>query len=71
MGVLNNSDIHNRDQDALSYRNEWAFLIMATTKWRYETSTVSDINHWQLTVVKSNLEKFYYLSERSAIIKLP
>ena len=31
MGILDNGDIHNGNQDALSYRNEWAFLIMATS----------------------------------------
>ncbi|GFS31436.1 hypothetical protein Acr_00g0017300 [Actinidia rufa] len=28
-GILHNGDIYDDDQDALSYRNEWAFLIMA------------------------------------------
>ncbi|GFZ16808.1 hypothetical protein Acr_26g0000780 [Actinidia rufa] len=27
--VLDNGDVHNDDQDALSYSNEWAFFIMA------------------------------------------
>ena len=28
MSIIDIDDIHNGNQDALSYRNEWAFLIM-------------------------------------------
>ena len=31
MGVLDIGDIHDGDQDAISYRNELVFLIFATS----------------------------------------
>ena len=81
MGILDNGKIYDGDQDTLSYY-ECAFLIMATstmaikTPYRFATNAL-DIGEIKPALGdittnnddKNKLKKFYYLFQKSSLIK--
>ena len=51
MGVLDIGDIHNGDQDALSYYNEWAFIDIGVDG---DQDALSYRNEWEFLIIATS-----------------